>query len=233
MKHISQLANVACLTSVREEKMEKNMLDQICAKLVDKVFIKFALLCREYDGLYADTRRENAEKLQWTLAFTKHNIRTQQQIQHALDQTELHKWGKPPQLGQFLEWCKPSPERLGFPSFEQAYNASIEMNRQFSTYCYPDERVDTVIRHAVNQIGSMSYREMKIENSKKTFKSYYDSALEQFIKGDLKVMDKRLPEKAVAHPSDKEKSDAERLKCWEALRKMGIGNKRAMQEDPV
>lgn len=237
MKHISQLTNVACLTTAREEKMESTTLDPVCAQLVDQVFIKFALLCREYDAMYADKRRENAEKLQWTLAFTKHNLRSKAQIQHGIDQTEVHKWGKPPQLGQFLEWCKPSPESLGFPHFEQAYTASIQMNRQFSDYIHPDERVDTVIRHAITQIGSMSYREMKIENAKKTFKSYYDIALKQFIAGELKVIAKQLPERAESHPSDKKRTAEARQRAMDAIRGMGINVKRTddrgLQENPV
>lgn len=236
MKHISQLTNVACLTTAREEKVESNTLDPVCAQLVDQVFIKFALLCREYDAMYADKRRENAEKLQWTLAFTKHNLRSKNQIQYALDQTEVHKWGKPPQLGQFLEWCRPSPEALGFPTFEQAYQASIQVNRQFSDYKHQDDRVDAVIRHAVAQIGSMTYREMKIENARKAFKSYYEIALQQFIDGELKVIPKQLPEKAEAHPADKPRNDEARKKAMASIFK-DLNVKRTddtgLQENPI
>jgi len=225
MKHISQLTNIACLDVAREEKTESTMLDPMCAYLVDLVFIKFALLCREYDALYADKRRENAEKLQWTLAFAKQNLKTKPQIQYALDRIDAHKWGKPPQLGQFLEWCKPSPQDLGFPSLEESYLASITMNRQFSEYRHKDDRVDTVIRHAIYQIGSSNYREMTAENSRKIFKIYYEIALQQFIAGDLQPIPKALTTQPESHPEDKQRTDAARLKAIDTMRKMGINFK--------
>lgn len=104
MKNISEIANVACIDNAREEK---KVLDPLCVALVDKIFVKFALLFREYDALYADSRRENAEKTQWVNAFMKNNIRNESQLKNAIDKTELHTYGRPPQLGLFLSWCKP------------------------------------------------------------------------------------------------------------------------------
>jgi hypothetical protein len=86
--------------------IKKHVLDPLCVALVDKIFVKFALLFREYDSLYADPRRENAEKTQWVNAFMKHNIRNESQLKNAIEQTELHVYARPPQLGQFLSWCK-------------------------------------------------------------------------------------------------------------------------------
>jgi len=195
MKHIADITNLAFLDSAREEKIEKNTLDPACSQLVDQVFIKFALLCREYDALYADAERENAEKLQWTLAFTKHNLKTKSHIQHALNQTEKHKWGRPPQLGQFLEWCKPSLESLGFPSPLEAHAISIQMNAQFSIYKHEDKRIDLVIRHVIRQIGSFQYRTMSAIDSKKAFEAYYAIATRDYLNGNLKDIDKMMEDK--------------------------------------
>lgn len=103
MKKISDIANISCINNAREERIP---LDPLCVSLVDKIFIKFALLFRDYDSIYADERRENAVKMQWINAFMKNNLRSQDQIENAINQTELHPYGTPPQLGQFLAWCK-------------------------------------------------------------------------------------------------------------------------------
>ncbi len=183
MKHISQIASVTCLTTAREEKMESNALDQVCAQLVDQVFIKFALLCREYDAMYADKRRENAEKLQWTLAFTKHNIKTKPQIQDAIDQTELHKWGKPPQLGQFLEWCKPSFRKLGLLDKHQAYDLAIKVNRQFGETIPMTESQSMVLRRAINHTGSFTLRNLPESQTRPVFERNYEIIVNQWIDG--------------------------------------------------
>ena len=103
MKKISDIANVSCIKNARESKQ---MLDPLCVALVDKIFVKFALLFRDYDSVYADGRRENAVKMQWINAFMKNNLRFQEQIENAINETEFHPYGSHPQLGQFLAWCK-------------------------------------------------------------------------------------------------------------------------------
>ena len=103
MKKISEVANVSCIETARESRKP---LDPLCVALVDKIFIKFALLFRDYDSLYADGRRENAVKMQWINAFIKNNIRSQEQIENAINETEFHPYGSHPNLGQFLAWCK-------------------------------------------------------------------------------------------------------------------------------
>jgi replication protein P len=220
MKHISEIANVAYIQTARDGKETQNQLDPVCVVLVDQIFIKFALLCREYDALYADKKRLNAEKVQWVRAFTKNNIRTQKQIQGGIDETERHKYGKPPQLGQFLDWCKPSPTRDGFPNTQDAFQIALLINRQFSAYSHPDSKVDTVIRHAISQIGSMNFREMTHDKAIKTFEYNYSIACRQYIEGNLQDISKALPEKPESHPIDKVKNDEARKIAMAKMRAM-------------
>jgi len=237
MKPISELANVSCLESARERKMEGDMLDPACVKLVDAIFIKFGLLCREYDAMYADKRRENAEKVQWVRAFTKHGLKDQRQIQQGIDKTEEHKWGKPPQLGQFLEWCKNNPINNGLPHVHAAFEIAGKINQQYSSYIHPDIPTDTVIKHVLNQIGSRKFREMTEKEAFKLFENFYTVSCRQYAEGEIKDIPRALPESAQPHPVDKEKSDAARRKAMEALRGIGINVKRTddrgLQENPV
>jgi len=206
----------------KERDSREKILDPLCAQLVDKVFVKMALLCRGFDHFYEDRNRLNAEKTQWVLAFTKLGLRNDSQIQFALTKLESHRLPNPPQLGEFLEWIKPKPESLGFPSVDEAYNLSIRMNQQFSDFLPDDDRVATVIKHAINQIGHLTYRSMKIEAARKTFATYYEIALRQFMDGKLELIKKSLPEKPELHLSDKQRNDEARAKAMGAFRAMGF-----------
>lgn len=229
MRPISKLANVACIEKAREER-QAPPLDPRCVHLVDQIFVKFALLCREYDGLYADPRRENAEKLQWVHAFVKHNLISRHQIQVGLDETEKHKWGKPPQLGQFLEWCKSVPDNYGLPHLHEAFRIGSKINELYGNYINPHVGTDTVIRHAINQIGATKYRQMTEREAFKLFEHYYVIACRQYINGEIQDIPRALPEKAEPHPIDRQKSAEARLKAMDAIRGFGIVVERRVPE---
>lgn len=215
------------LDKVKNSKDDCPQLDAVSGQLVEKVFVKIALICRGFDSFYADRNRLNAEKTQWVIAFTKLGLRNQSQIQQALNKLEFYRYPNPPQLGEFLEWRHCTPEDIGFPSVDEAYQMSILLNRQFSDYKIDDLRVETVIRHAINQIDSMTYRAMSINNAKQAFEYNYNVSLRQFIDGKLEVIKKAITEKPGQHPSDKPRTREARLKAMEAIRSMGINIKRS------
>ena len=185
MKQIGDIATVACMEKELEKKQSKS-LDPLICQLVDKVFTKMALLCRGFDSFYSDRNRLNAEKMQWCLLFSKVGIRTQKQIQKALNRLELYKYPNPPQLGEFMAWCSESPSDFGLPELEEAYKISLLMNRQFSEFKPDCPRAFTVIRHTINEIGTSIYRQMSDDNARKVFKSYYEISCRLFLSGSLK-----------------------------------------------
>jgi hypothetical protein len=212
---------------------EKIYLDPLCSHLVDQIFIKMALICRGFDAFYADRNRLNAEKMQWTLAFTKLGIRTKLQIMPALNRLELYKFPNPPQMGEFLEWRFATPQEIGLPEVGEAYRISLLINQQFSQYYCECKKTLTVIKHAINQIGSLEYREMKSDKSRKLFESNYLIACRQFMEGELKEISKALCEKPEEHPSDKKRSDDSRIKAMDAIRSMGIEISQRMPNNPI
>jgi len=198
------------------------------AQLVEQIFVIFALLCREYDSLYSDESRESAEKILWALEFSKRKITTKAQVQHGLNKTAMHKWGKPPQLGQFLEWCSPSFEELGFPHVNEAFSISGRINRVHSNYIHEHMPTDTVINHVIDQIGSLTLREMDEKSAFTLFKNYYETSCKQFAEGQLKPIKRALMQVVTPKPVNKEKADEARRMCMEALRGMGSAHKRAV-----
>ncbi len=232
MKHIGDVATTS-LSTIREQKEERVMLDPLAVQLVDQIFVKMALICRGFDSFYSDRNRLNAEKTQWILAFTKLGIKTKAQIESSLNKLELHRFPNPPQLGEFLEWRNCSPQDIGLPEFEKAYHMSIRMNQQFSDYKPQCNKAYTVIRHAINSIDSMAYREMKAEKSRKMFEHAYAVACRQFMEGELKEIPKAIAEKPEEHPIDKVKSDEARKRCMDMLRSKGIAINKTVQKNPI
>jgi hypothetical protein len=208
---------------------EKATLNPKSCQLVDLIFGKFLLLCRGFDSLYSDINRLKAEKTLWFSYFTKHGITEETQVRRALERLETWGYANPPQLGLFMTWCKPSFEEMGFPSVERAYLISLKLNQQFAESLNLDAKVETVIRHAINQIDALTYRMMPATEAKKAFSHYYMVALRQFEEGELKLIEKALPEKANNHPVDREKADKARVECLKAISKIiNYENKRAM-----
>lgn len=192
MKHISKIATVSSFSIAREEKNEQETLNPLSCQLVDKIFGSFLLLCRGFDNLYSDINRLKAEKTRWFIYFTKNKITTIEQIQHGLNKLDNWTYPNPPQLGLFIDWCTPTPQDLGFPTTNEAYLISIRMNVQFSDYKHPDQKINTLIKHVINQIGTTAYREMKSELAQKTFEYNYIIALRQYMNGELKEINKAL-----------------------------------------
>lgn len=233
------------IISALDEKRESNqqaMLDPLCVTLVDKIFVKLALLCRGFDSFYADRNRLNAEKTQWVLAFTKLGLRNQSQIQSALNALEFYRYPNPPQLGEFLEWRHSNPENIGFPSIDKAFQISIQLNRQFSDYSCEDSRVEKVIRHAIREIDALTYRSMPIHKAKTAFEYHYTVALRQFMEGKLDVINKSLEDRSsetteLKNQEEIIKPEFKNVKshsgAMEAIRNMGIAVKRRVQNDAV
>jgi Replication protein P len=235
MKHVSNLIDISSVREYREPPKDHAAPDnkEKSASIVNLLFKELKASFPAFKQAWPTDDDFNRAKLTWVKAFSDAKINTIEQLRHGIKKCRLSTSPFAPSVGQFIEWCKPSAEDLGFPTADEAYMISIKLNQQFSNYHHEDDKVDTVIRHTVTQIGSTTYREMKIDNAKKAFKTYYDIALRQFMNDELTIIPRALPEKAESHPDDKARSDEAREKAMEAIRKMGIGNKRAMQEDPV
>ena len=220
MKHISELTNVANFAAAKEMKDANAIIDPISAKIVDSIFVKMAVLCREYGSLFDDERKENAEKVQWAMAFSKRGITRRAQIQSGLDMLEEHKYYKPPQLGQFLEWCQQVPKNSRLPSVHEAFRIACQMNVQYSDYHHPDQTIHTVLRHTIDQIGATKFRGMTEKIAFQQFEHFYTIACRQFIEGGLKPIPLPIAEKPEPHPIDKVKSNEARLKAMEAIKGM-------------
>lgn len=219
MKSISEIIDLNAFKSSKEGQEPRQKVDPICRWLVNEIFLKMAIICRGFDSVFPTHKIIEVEKDIWTRALMKRGIKTERQIEPGMFKLEEYIYPKPPSLSQFLQWCQNSTS-LGLPSIDEAYLMALKLNRQFSDYVPACDKAYTVVRHVLDQIGRMEFREMTVEQAKKTFAYYYNISSQQFAAGKLEIIHKALPEKVELRPEDRARSDAARVKAMDEVRRM-------------
>lgn len=192
-------------------------------RVINRLFIRLERILPKFWVNIKSQEHLNGIKDEWFECFKRVGMKDIRAINIGLMRAQHGDEEYLPKASTFIKWCKPSePHHFGFPGVHEAYLIACKMNIQFSDYFHPDERIDTVIRHAINEIGTFSFREMNREVGIKTFETYYSIAFRQFIEGNITPIKKSLPEKPQEHPDDKERSDKARVKAmadiWAKLR---------------
>jgi len=227
--------NVAAI----DEEKTKKVLNRLFTRF-ERIFPKFWVNIKSQDHL-------NGIKDEWFECFQRARLTNLDQILAGIARAQESKLEYLPKASAFIDWCtNTDPESLGFPHHQLAYGHSIKMNTQFSDHKYPDERVDKVIRHAINQIGGFEYRTMNDSKAREAFERYYSISVRDFINGKLKEINKMLEDNSdvteeIKRQDDVIKPEFKEIKgrnaAMEAIRSMGINVKRTddrgLQENPV
>ena len=180
----SKYQNNTNVAAIDEEKTKK-VLNRLFTRF-ERIFPKFWVNIKSQEHL-------NGIKDEWFECFQRARLSNIDQIIAGIARAQESKLEYLPKASIFIDWCTNlDPESLGFPPHEIAYNYSIKINSQFSVHKHPEERVDKVIRHAINQIGSFEYRAMIDLKARKLFETYYSIAVRDFISGHLKEINKML-----------------------------------------
>lgn len=221
MKHASNLLQMHPLKS-NSIVDEMEPISEETANIVNLLFREMQSIFPAFKQAWPTQSEFNRAKKNWVKAFISVELNTVEQLRFGLKQCRLSGSHFAPSVGEFIEWCSPKPEDIGLLPMEEAYNLSILINRQFSDHKPTCNKTYTVIRHVIDQIGPMQYRELRAELAFKTFERYYTIACKQFIEGKLKEIPKALTETQLKRPEDKKRSEQARLKAMDAIRNMGI-----------
>src|SRR5690349_18271871 len=109
----------------------------------EKVAVLINLLFVELKGIFpafkqswpTDSEYESAKK-NWVKAFMAAGINTVDLIRRGLVKCRLSSRDFVITPGQFIKWCKPNPEEIGYPRTLYAYEQAIRLNRG-------DDAIDT------------------------------------------------------------------------------------------
>ena len=191
MKHIDDIINVIDITQARESKYNV-VINEDSVRLVNSIFTKMSIVCRGYADFFDDEQKRDAEKLQWALAFSKRCINKKSQIQGGIDMLEEHKYYKPPQIGQFLDWC--TNTNKNYLSKEQAYKRAYDIMRDGDPIDLPLIQI-MLIRHAISESGSHFLRNNAVVKTQPVFYRNYEIAVRDFMSGKIKTIPKAIESK--------------------------------------
>jgi len=173
--------------------------------LVDEIFTIMYLLCRNFKNYFEDDSHLDAEKTLWYRCFTDRKLKTQEQTKWAMRRLEESPYPNPPSLGEFLSWLTPTPESLGLPTTEKAYQEAIKCS-YFANMTNSDEKDNyshEIVKHAAEQTTLAILRNPLRSVSFPIFEHNYTQAIEMFVRGHkFETIAKAITKRAEAHPED-------------------------------
>lgn len=235
MKHISNLIDLNKVKSQRE--VMDNQPTKESAEVINWLFRELRSNFTAFKQAWPGQDSYTQAKKTWLKAFMLAGINRIEQLKHGLNKCYLMEKPFVPTPGEFIAWCKPSPQDLGLPYINDAFLIAGRMNVLYSDYVHPHVPTQTVLKHVLMQIGTQKFRAMAEKEALKLFGHYYTVACRQYADGVIQDIVPVIAEKPEPHPVDKYRNDEARKKAMEAIRSIGINVKRIderrMQENPV
>ena len=165
------------------------------ANAINELFKELRLIRSAWRQAWPDKETYQAAKVQWMQAFLDEGIRTQGQIEFGMVKARKQVSDFIPSPGQFVEWCRPTPEMLGLPPLVVAHreacrNAHPSMAGQ-ATWSHD------AIWHTAKECGFESLNRLDSALSLKLFDRNYTITIRRLLDGlPLQAMPKALPARA-------------------------------------
>lgn len=202
-------------------RSESVNIDNWAASQIDRLF---ASLCSQHPAWrsFLKSEQEIGEyKRQLVLAMMENGINKPEMLKLGIQKSRRNAKPWMPGVGEFVSWCKPTPEDFGLPSFNEAL---IEVNRYIWTYHdvvngkgyrgqEPHQWSHPAVYWAAIQTPSADRRSMNAEQWRKVYERSYEYACQQIMNGqDLSGC---IP-KALPTPDTDTRTDEEKRADWKA-----------------
>lgn len=105
-------------TADRQQGADKAQLLRDSAPMVNRIFDQILIACPAYRPNDEELRR--AKKV-WMMALVDGGIRSDEELARGIRKLRLNDKPFLVSPGQFVAWCQPSPEDMGLPGVEDAY----------------------------------------------------------------------------------------------------------------
>lgn len=164
---------------------------------INELFKELRSIRSAWRQAWPDKETYQASKRQWFQAFLEEGICTQGQIDFGMTQVRKQPGDFIPSPGQFIEWCKPTPEMLGLPTLVAAHreacrNAHPGMAGQ-------GKWSHDAVWHAAKECGFESLNKLDASLSLKLFERNYAITIHRLLAGlPLQPMPKALPSRTAA-----------------------------------
>ena len=94
-------------------------------QIINQLFRDLRLVCTAWRQAWPDEKTYKAAKATWLQAFIENGICTQEQIDMGLARCRADASDFIPSPGRFIAGCVPTPEMVGLPSVEVAYEQAL------------------------------------------------------------------------------------------------------------
>lgn len=208
MKTAIQIANKVFVSPAEycvEPKQTKPLIDPASAQVVNALFTELKAIHPAWRAAWPSDQMENTAKRSWTKAFTAAGMCSIQQIRYGIDRCRAS--GSPfmPSVGQFLDWCQPSPENMGLPSVERAYLQACAASHPAAD----TSALHPAVWHAACEAGLYMLARQPEGKSRPVFERAYAITVRLIIEGEpLREIPKGLPAKATLPRNLKAGNDA-------------------------
>ncbi|KAA8560566.1 hypothetical protein FX985_00616 [Pseudomonas extremaustralis] len=111
-------------------------VDQQTAEYVNTVFDKLQGIYPAWRQAWTDDAALKNAKREWIAGFIQGGINSEVQLAYGFQHARKDKSPFLPKVGQFVAWCKPTPESMGLPCEAQAWDEA-----RAGTYSHPAVRI--------------------------------------------------------------------------------------------
>lgn len=158
-------------------RQQRNTCDH--RDLVERIFSKLtAVMGRKFTSNWATPEMLLAAKSAWAQALAEENV-TLEQARLATDRA-CKSGGWAPDLGTFLQLCKPTIESLGIPSCHCAYRAACRAVNEIGERDW----LHPAVYHTAKVVGFYELKTFAEKISRPIFEREYQKTVDRIIRGE-------------------------------------------------
>lgn len=154
--------------------------DSITIEVVNQLFEDLFGICKGWKAAVGDDEDIGRCKRQWLLAFKENNITSIEQLRKGLVGMRSRELPFLPSPGEFLALCKTTPEDIGAPPLDQAYQEACEKSHP----CYGVKTWShEAVKMAYLKSDPFTLRTQPASTTKPIFKKNYIECCEDLAEG--------------------------------------------------
>lgn len=168
-------------------------VDEATGRVVNALFRELQSCFPAWRQAWPTDMAMASAKKTWIKGFAAAGIVRMEQIKFGVDQCRQKTGDFIPSVGTFIELCQPTPEMLGLPSAEKAFNEACRNAHpsmaNIAKWAHP------AVYHAACESGFYSLNRLPMDASRKLFERNYAIAVRWVLEGkSLRAIPLALPE---------------------------------------
>lgn len=171
---------------------EPPRIDSGSAQVVNALFRELQACFPAWRQAWPTDEAMATAKKTWIKGFAAAGINTLEQIRYGIEQCRLMPSDFMPSVGRFIELCKPTPEMLGLPTADKAFD---EACRKAHPAMQGSKWSHQAVYHAAAESGFYNLTRLPQDAARKLFDRNYAVACRMVMDGEpLKTIPLGLPD---------------------------------------